>query len=144
VYIDNGPSKYECEIGKNCNLKMKSEIPVVGYTISEDGVLRKKLKNSKDDVVLEKLYESSYLKYPDNKFLRCINGGYCEEDKNNDHSAHSSIKYDKESKSIVVKLDNKQYISNFMRTIYIFNSTDISNSLKKDHWILNRMVIFMN
>jgi len=125
VYIDNGSSKYECVIGQSCIEKRKAEIPVIGYSVTEDGVLREKRMNDKDDVVLEKIYESRYLMHKTNKFIKCIIGGFCEEDKSN----NEEIEYNKEKGCIKVKVNNQEYESNIMRQKYIFKK--INSTLKK-------------
>ena len=126
VYIDNDVSKYECDIGHSCvnNIgnqcieKKKSDIPIIGYIVTDDGVLREKKgrKNREEDnVVEEKIYESKYLS-TEKKFIKCYNGGFCENDKENDES----IIYNDDNESIIVHKNNKEYVSNIFRTLYIF------------------------
>jgi len=82
--------------------------------------------DGKDNVVLEKIYDSRYLMYDYTnnvyKFIKCYIGGFCEEDKTND----INIKYDKDKKSIIVYINDIKYESNLLRTIYVFNNTDNS------------------
>ena len=126
VYIDNESSKYECDIGHSCTEKKKADIPIIGYIIDEDGILKKKDLYDKDTVVEENIYESRYLSYnKTNSFIKCYNGGYCENDISND----GLIQYDKEKMSISVKVNNNEYESNLIRPKYIFKN--INNSLNK-------------
>jgi len=118
VYIDNDISKYECVIGQNCIERKKSGVPIVGYTVTDDGVLREKRKDNSDVVVLEKIYESRFLMYKTHKFIKCINGGFCEEDDSNEWI----MRYDENKNSINVVVNQNPYESNLLRAIYIFDN----------------------
>eukprot|EP00833_Pecoramyces_ruminatium_P018283 jgi/Orpsp1_1/1192315/evm.model.d7180000092204.1 len=136
VYIDNGETKYECVIGSSCVEQKKADIPVIGYTVTDDGILRQTKHNVDDDefiddIVEEKIYESRYLMYQKNNtsitFIKCYIGGFCEKDNSN----NEPIKYDSIKKNILVTVNGHEYESNKMKLKYIFGKYGNSSNHKR-------------